>query len=45
MLHSGQVNIKALISCCLPLKEMSQAIVMIARRDPQAKKVILLPNG
>lgn len=45
LLQSGQIDVKPLISHCLPLKEMPAAIGMIDRRDPQVKKVIMLPNG
>ena len=45
LLRSGQIKVKPLISHLLPLKEMPHAIEMIERRDPNVKKVILLPNG
>jgi D-arabinitol dehydrogenase (NADP+) len=45
LLRTGQINVQPLISHCLPLKEMPEAIEMIERHDPQVMKVILLPNG
>ncbi len=45
LLRSGQIKVKPLISHCLQLKEMPDAIEMIERHDPQVKKVIMLPNG
>jgi 2-desacetyl-2-hydroxyethyl bacteriochlorophyllide A dehydrogenase len=45
LLRSGQIIVKPLISHTLPLKEMSKAIDMIERHDPQVKKVIMLPNS
>jgi 2-desacetyl-2-hydroxyethyl bacteriochlorophyllide A dehydrogenase len=45
LLQSGQIKVKPLISHCLPLNEMAQAMAMIERHDPEVKKVILLPNG
>ena len=45
LLKSGKINVEALISHQLPLREMAQAIGMIARHDPQVMKVIMLPNG
>jgi 2-desacetyl-2-hydroxyethyl bacteriochlorophyllide A dehydrogenase len=45
LLQSGQVDVKPLISHCLPLPDMREAIDMIERRDPSVMKVIMLPNG
>ena len=45
LLRSGQIKVEPLISHCLPLKEMPEAIEMIERHDPDVKKVIMLPNG
>jgi D-arabinitol dehydrogenase (NADP+) len=45
LLQSGQVQVKSLISHRLALKELPMALEMIERRDPDVKKVIILPNG
>jgi 2-desacetyl-2-hydroxyethyl bacteriochlorophyllide A dehydrogenase len=45
LLQAGQIDVKPLISHCLPLREMPKAIEMIEKHDPGVKKVILLPNG
>lgn len=45
LLQTGQIKVKPLISHCLPLEEMRKAVDMIENRDPNVKKVILLPNS
>jgi D-arabinitol dehydrogenase (NADP+) len=45
LLRAGQIKVEPLISHRLPLEEISKAIDMIEKHDPQVKKVIMLPNS
>jgi D-arabinitol dehydrogenase (NADP+) len=45
LLRTGQIKVEPLISHRLPLKEMPEAIELIARHDPKVRKVIMLSNG
>ena len=45
LLQTGQVKVAPLISHRLPLSALPEAIEMIERRDPEVRKVIILPNG
>ena len=45
LLQTGQIKVEPLISHRLPLKEMPEAIDLIERHDPKARKIIMLPNG
>jgi D-arabinitol dehydrogenase (NADP+) len=45
LLRAGQVKVEPLISHHLHLTEMREAIEMIERRDPEVRKIMMLPNG